>query len=238
LTPLTVVWVGALGLAVVGAVTTALFVRDTGAHVEREAREAVEIEPAHGVLRTCEQAGFVNNLNDALAWGLAPLYLAAHGASVEEIGAVAALYPAVWGVSQLGTGWLSDVVGRKPLIVTGMLVQSAALFVLVAGNGRVSVALAAAAGLGLGTALVYPTLIAAVSDAVSPRRRAASVGRYRFWRDMGLVAGALTSGFVADAVGDGAAIVVVAVLTALSGVAVAMTSFAAGRLVAVAERPS
>jgi MFS family permease len=209
--PLTVVWVGALALALVGALTTALFVRDTGAHVEREARDAQPIGPAHAVIRTCEQAGFVNNLNDALAWGLAPRNHPPHQASVEEIGAVAALYPAVWGVSQLGTGWLSDVVGRKPLIVAGMLVQAAALFVLVAGNGRVSIALVAAAGLGFGTALVYPTLIAAVSDAVAPRRRPATVGRYRFWRDMGLVAGALTSGFVADAVSDGAAIVVVAV---------------------------
>jgi MFS family permease len=223
--PLTVVWVGALGLTTLGAITTALFVRDTGAHVEHEARDAKPVGPARAVLRTCEQAGFVNNLNDALAWGLAPLYLAAHGASVEEIGAVAAVYPAVWGISQLATGWLSDVVGRKPLIVAGMLVQAVGLVVLVAGNGNVPVALVAAGVLGLGTALVYPTLIAAVSDAVAPRQRASAVGRYRFWRDMGLVAGALTSGFVADALGDPAAIGVVAAITALSGVMVAATPF-------------
>jgi MFS family permease len=223
--PLTVVWIGALALSAVGAIATALFVRDTGAYVEHEARDAKPVGHAGAVLVTCEQAGFVNNLNDALAWGLAPLYLAAHGASVEEIGAVAAVYPAVWGVSQLGTGWLSDVVGRKPLIVSGMLVQAVGLVVLVAGNGNVPVALVAAAVLGLGTALVYPTLIAAVSDAVAPRQRASAVGRYRFWRDIGLVAGALTSGFVADGLGDGAAIGVVAAITALSGFVVAATPF-------------
>jgi len=223
--PLTVVWVGALALAITGAAVTVLFVRDTGAHVAHEARAGHVVAPAGRVLRTCEQAGFVNNLNDALAWGLAPLYLVAHGASVGEVGLVAALYPGVWGVCQLGTGWLSDLTGRKPLIVAGMLVQAASLVLLVAGGGRVSVALAAAAGLGLGTALVYPTLIAAVSDAVSPRRRAAAVGRYRFWRDLGLVGGALTAGVVADRLGDDAAIVVVAMLTAGSGLVVAATPF-------------
>jgi MFS family permease len=228
--PLTVVWVGALALSSAGLLCTALWVRDTAAHVEREQRDAPARGSADAVVRTCEQAGFVNNLNDALAWGLAPLYLAAHGASVREIAAVAALYPAVWGVCQLGTGWLSDHVGRKPLIVAGMLVQAAALVLLVAGDGSVPAALVAAFGLGLGTALVYPTLIAAVSDAVPPIRRAASVGRYRFWRDLGLVASALGGGLVADAFGSGAAIGAVAALTAASGVAVALTpwGYAAG----------
>jgi MFS family permease len=221
--PLTVVWVGVLVLAVVGFAATALFVRDTAAHVEREHRESQPISSAVAVIRSCEQAGFVNNLNDALAWGLAPLYLAAQGASVGEIGLVAALYPAVWGVGQLGTGWLSDIVGRKPLIVTGMLVQALGLAILVGGGGAVGAAVVAAAALGLGTALVYPTLIAAVSDAVAPLARAQAVGRYRFWRDLGLVAGAILSGVVADAFGAGSAIAAVAVLTALSGIAVGLT---------------
>ena len=221
--PLTVVWVGVLALTLVGLATTALFVRDTAAHVEREHRESRPIASSGAVIRTCEQAGFVNNLNDALAWGLAPLYLAAHGASVGEIGLVAALYPAVWGVGQLGAGWLSDIVGRKPLIVTGMLVQSVGLAILVGGDGAVGAAVLAAIALGLGTALVYPTLIAAVSDAVAPLVRAQAVGRYRFWRDLGLVAGAIGSGVVADALGAGSAIAAVAVLTALSGVVVWLT---------------
>src|SRR5207244_9838587 len=175
------------------------------------------------VLRACSQAGLVNNLNDALAWGLAPLYLVAHGASTREVGAVAAVYPAVWGAGQLGTGWLSDHVGRKPLIVLGMLVQAGALALLVAGEGAFAVALAAAVLLGIGTALVYPTLIAAVSDAVEPRERAQAVGVYRFWRDFGFVAGAVAAGVGADAAGTGPTIAGVAAVTGASGVWVGLT---------------
>jgi MFS family permease len=216
-------------------------VRDTGAHVDLE-------QAAHGddagthlglggaflqasvrdpVLRACSQAGLVNNLNDALAWGLAPLYLAAHGASVHEIAVVAAAYPVVWGAGQLLTGWLSDHTGRKPLITAGMLVQAAALGLLVGGNGAFSPSLGAAALLGVGTAMVYPTLIAAVSDASRPRDRARIVGVYRFWRDVGLVLGALIAGLAADAASPRTAIVIVALLTALSGLLVASTSWQA-----------
>jgi MFS family permease len=175
------------------------------------------------VLRACSQAGLVNNLNDALAWGLAPLYLAAHGASTSRIGAVAAVYPGVWGFLQLGTGGLSDRVGRKPLIVSGMVIQAAGLGLLVLSDGGFAFALAAAALLGAGTALVYPTLIAAVSDVVQPRDRATFVGVYRFWRDTGFVVGALLVGFAADSLGSGGAIAIVAGLTALSGFWVAAT---------------
>jgi MFS family permease len=167
----------------------------------------------------------VNNLNDALAWGLAPLYLAAHGASVREVAVVAATYPVVWGAGQLLTGWLSDRTGRKPLITVGMLVQAAALGLLVAGNGAFAPSLVAAALLGVGTAMVYPTLIAAVSDASQPRDRARTVGVYRFWRDFGFVLGALIAGFGADAASPRAAIAIVAALTAASGVAVVATSW-------------
>jgi MFS family permease len=192
------------------------------------------------VLRACSQAGLVNNLNDALAWGLVPLYLAAHGATTGEIGVIAALYPAVWGVGQIGTGWLSDHVGRKPLIVAGMLIQAGALALLAAGGGAIAPAAAAAVLLGIGTALVYPTLIAAVSDAVTPSERAAVVGVYRFWRDSGFVLGALLAGFVADALGSGAAIAIVAGLTAASGLWVAGTAWSRGQpasaITAVAAR--
>ena len=177
------------------------------------------------VLRACSQAGLVNNLNDALAWGLVPLYLAANGASAGEIGVVAALYPAVWGVGQIATGWLSDHVGRKPLIVAGMLVQAAALGLLAAGGGAFAPAVVAAILLGAGTALVYPTLIAAVSDAVRPSERAPVVGVYRFWRDSGFVIGALLAGLVADALGSAPAIALVAVLTAASGIWVTATGW-------------
>jgi MFS family permease len=234
--PRTVVWAGGAVIATVGLLASVLFVRDTGAHVRHEQRahgERREQTPLRAafahvsfeqpVLRACSQAGLVNNLNDALAWGLVPLYLAAHGASAAQIGVVAAVYPAVWGLGQLGTGWLSDHTGRKPLIALGMLVQAAALAVLVAGGGAFGPSLAAAIGLGIGTAMVYPTLIAAVSDTVEPRERAQAVGVYRFWRDSGFVLGALISGFVADAIGAGGAIVLVAALTGGSGLWVAAT---------------
>ena len=232
--PRTVVWVGAAVIATAGLVLSVIFVRDTGAHVRLEQGDKAHTSTgfrqafAHAsfrdpVLRACSQAGLVNNLNDALAWGLAPLYLAAHGASVRQIAIVAAVYPVVWGAGQLATGWLSDHIGRKPLISTGMLVQAAALGILVAGNGSFTPSLAAAALLGVGTAMVYPTLIAAVSDASQPRDRARTVGVYRFWRDFGFVVGALIAGIGADATSPRTAIVIVAALTATSGLAVAAT---------------
>src|SRR5439155_5075104 len=131
---------------------------------------------------------------------------------VREIGLVAGAYPVVWGLGQLATGWLSDHTGRKPLITAGMLVQAVALGLLVVGNGRLAPSLAAATLLGIGTAMVYPTLIAAVSDASEPRERARSVGVYRFWRDFGFVLGALIAGIGADLASARAAILAVAVL--------------------------
>jgi MFS family permease len=221
--PRTVIWAGAAVLVAAGLGTSLAFVRDTGAHVAREQEDHVRGPPRRAVLVACSQAGFANNLNDALTWGLVPLYLAANGAGATRIGAVAAVYPAVWGAGQLGTGWLSDHTGRRPLIVAGMFVQAGALALLVAGGGEFATALAAASILGAGTALVYPTLIAAVSDVVSPRERARAIGRYRFWRDSGFVAGALLAGFGADAFGSAGAIGLVAALTALSGVWFAAT---------------
>jgi len=237
--PRTVVWVGALIIVTVGLLVSTLFVQDTASHVALEQRAHGPGDAgrrtlrhafrhgtfSHPVLRACAQAGLVNNLNDALAWGLVPLYLAANGASLTEVGAVAAVYPAVWGAGQLLTGWLSDHTGRKPLIVAGMLVQAGALALLVAGGGAFGPALLAAILLGAGTALVYPTLIAAVSDTVQPVNRAPAVGVYRFWRDFGFVAGALISGIVADTLGASEAIAIVAVLTAVSGVWVAATGW-------------
>jgi MFS family permease len=236
--PRTIVWVGAAVIAGAGTLISVLFVRDTGEHVDEEqrahgARDARSFRSAFArgtlrdpVLRACSQAGLVNNLNDALAWGLAPLYLAANGASVTEVGVVAAVYPAVWGAGQLATGWLSDHTGRKPLIVLGMLVQAGALALLVAGGGAFAPALGAAILLGAGTALVYPTLIAAVSDVSQPVERAQLVGVYRFWRDFGFVVGAVIAGLLADGFGADWAIAVVAVLTGASGLWVAMTRWA------------
>jgi MFS family permease len=233
--PRTLVWAGAAVIAGLGTLVSLFFIRDTGAHVDEEQRRrgaavASTLRSAFvrgtvrdRVLRACSQAGLVNNLNDALAWGLAPLYLAANGASVTEVGIVAAVYPAVWGLGQLATGALSDLTGRKPLIASGMLVQAGALALLVAGDGAFGPALGAAILLGIGTALVYPTLIAAVSDVAQPVDRARLVGVYRFWRDFGFVVGAVVAGTLADAFGSGTAIVVVAALTAGSGIWVAAT---------------
>jgi MFS family permease len=221
---------GAL-VAVVGLLVSVLLVRDTAEHVALEqssdrweGSDAAPLSQAFAdatyrdpALRSASQAGFTNNLNDALAWGIVPLYLAASGASASEVGLVAGIYPAVWGLAQIWTGHWSDRVGRKPLIVAGMLVQAGALGLLAASDGAFGTAAAAAVVLGLGTALVYPTLIAAISDAVSPVARPPAVGVYRFWRDMGYVAGGLIAGVTADAIDYGGAIAVVAALTALSG---------------------
>jgi len=237
--PRTVVWVGAALIVAAGLLLSVFAVRDTSAHVALEQEQHGDRVSEHAglraafvqatvrdpVLRVCSQAGLVNNLNDALAWGLAPLYLAAHGASLREIAVVAAAYPVVWGAGQLATGWLSDHTGRKPLIAAGMLVQAAALGLLVAGDGAFTPSLVAAVLLGVGTAMVYPTLIAAVSDATQPRDRARVVGVYRFWRDFGFVLGALIAGIGADATSPRTAILIVAVLTGASGLLVAATSW-------------
>jgi len=227
-----VVIVAGAVIAVAAFLISVLFVRDTGAHValeqERHHADAEGAPPRlreafaqstyrAPALRSCSQAGLVNNLNDGLAWGLVPLFLAAHGAGVGQIGLVAAVYPGVWSVAQIGAGAWSDAIGRKPLIVAGMLVQAAALALLALSGGGFALAVAAATLLGLGTALVYPTLIAAMSDAVSPIARAPVVGVYRFWRDMGYALGALIAGVASDALGYGGAIGLVAGLTAVSG---------------------
>jgi MFS family permease len=228
------VWIGGAA-AVLGILFTLLFVRDTGGHVELElamADQAIEGGPdalpanfrarlwhaswTHRPLFAANQAGFVNNLNDGLAWGLFPLFFAASGLSLREIGWLAALYPAVWGVAQIGTGALSDRTGRRPLIVSGMMLQAVGLAIFALASGFLWWAVAAVI-LGLGTAAVYPTLIAQVSDLLTPRDRASGVGVYRLWRDMGYVAGGLLSGLTADLLGFRAAIALIAVLTASSG---------------------
>ena len=170
-------------------------------------------------LSSVSQVGLVNNLNDGMAWGLLPLYYAAAGLSVGQIGVLAATYPAVWGLAQLGTGALSDRIGRKGLIVSGMLVQGGAIGAIAVGSSF-GVWLVAAAVLGLGTAMVYPTLLAAVADVAEPAWRGSAVGVYRLWRDTGFAVGAVLAGLIADAAGAPAAIWVIAALTAGSGVVV------------------
>jgi MFS family permease len=218
-----------LGFAVaaLGLGASVLFVRETRSHAEHEASGLSDVvrmplrqvmltttvrEPA---LSAASQAGFVNNLNDGMAWGLLPLYFSAAGLTVAQIGMLAALYPAVWALAQPLTGALSDRVGRKGLIAGGLVTQAIAIGLIAVGSGFVAWAVAAVF-LGAGTAMVYPTLLATIGDVAHPSWRGSAVGVYRFWRDLGFAAGALLSGVVADLAGFDAAILAVSCVTALS----------------------
>jgi MFS family permease len=222
--------------AALGLGLSTLFVRETRDHARLEAANHVTRDgDLHDQLTTREifvltsfrekalsaasQAGLVNNLNDGLAWGLFPIFFADAGLSVARIGVLAALYPLVWGLGQLVTGGLSDRIGRKPLIAGGMLVQAVAIALIAATSGFGAWALGAVF-LGVGTAMVYPTLLAAIGDVAHPLWRARSVGVYRLWRDAGFAVGALLAGILADLVSIEAAIYAVAALTAVSGVVV------------------
>ena len=227
-----------IAFAVAGLALSVVFVRDTTAHARLEAmtqptRAAIEVDrPAPAfrelfargtwrdpALATASQAGLVNNLNDGLAWGLFPLFFAAGGLTLPEIGLLAFVYPATWGIVQLGTGALSDRWGRKWLIAGGMLVQGAALASMVIWRGLMPWATAGIA-LGIGTAMVYPTLLASIGDVAHPTWRGRAIGIYRLWRDLGYAVGALLAGLLADLFGMGTAIGVVAAITAASGLVV------------------
>ena len=181
----------------------------------------IQTSIAEPSLSAASQAGLVNNLNDGMAWGLLPLFFAAAGISVGRIGVLAAIYPAVWGLGQLVTGAWSDRVGRKRLIVAGMWIQAMAIGLIASGE-EFAMWASAMALLGVGTALVYPTLLAAVGDVAHPRWRASAVGVYRMWRDAGFAVGALLAGIIADVIDPPAAIWTVAFLTAASGTLVAV----------------
>jgi MFS family permease len=219
--------------AVLGLLVSVFLVRDTREHVRLEAEEhppepsplgfrEVFRRTSYGDrnLFACSQAGLVNNLNDGMSWGVFPLFFQSFGLGVGRIGVLKAVYPAVWGCLQVFTGPLSDRWGRKGLIVAGMWTQAAGIFVTVATRDF-GWWLLGSVLLGLGTAMVYPALIAAVSDASHPSWRARSLSVYRFWRDLGYAVGALSAGIVADAFGISWAIGSVGVLTFLSGAVVA-----------------
>jgi MFS family permease len=175
-------------------------------------------------LFAASQAGMVNNLNDGMVWGLVPIFLAGAGLPLEQIGLIAAVYPGVWGLSQLATGALSDRWGRKGMIASGMWIQAIGISLFVFGKSFLPW-LGASALLGTGTALVYPTLLAAVSDVAHPDWRASAVGVYRLWRDGGYAIGALVSGVLADSLGIPFAIGAIAALTFISGVIVAVVMY-------------
>jgi MFS family permease len=167
-------------------------------------------------LSSVSQAGLVNNLNDGMAWGLFPLVFAAAGMNFAQVGLLAAIYPATWGLAQLATGALSDRTGRKPLIVWGMWIQAAGIGLVTVAPGFGGFVVGAVL-LGIGTAMVYPTLLAAIGDVAHPSWRASAVGVYRLWRDLGYAVGALLAGITADAFGLNVAMWVIAALTCASG---------------------
>jgi len=225
-----------LGVAfvVIGLALSWFLVRETTSHVALESRleGATILAPTPREvfwrtsvgdrnLSTVSQAGLVNNLNDGMAWGLFPLVFAAADMTLEQIGTLAAIYPATWGLAQLGTGALSDRIGRKWLIALGMWIQAAGLVVIATAANFVAFG-GGGVLLGLGTAMVYPTLLATIGDVAAPSWRSSAVGAYRLWRDLGYVLGALVAGFAADAFGFAGAIWLVAALTGISGVVVAI----------------
>jgi MFS family permease len=222
-----------IGYAVAGLLLSAALVRDTREHVALERRQHPRIESSLSFgdvfvrtsltdrnLFAASQAGLVNNLNDGMSWGIFPLFFAAAGLGVERIGILKGVYPAIWGILQVVTGPLSDRWGRKGLIATGMWVQAAGLFT-VAGFNDFGWWLLGSVLLGLGTAMVYPCLLAAVSDAADPSWRARALSVYRFWRDLGYAIGALTAGLLAAMVGFAWTIAAIGALTFISGVIVA-----------------
>jgi len=222
-----------VGIVAAGLLLSVFFVRETHGHARHEAKGQGGAEHVPFMemftrtsykdpnLFSCSQAGMVNNLNDGMAWGLFPLFFAAAHLSVERIAILAATYPAVWGICQLVTGALSDRVGRKWMIAGGMWVQAAAIG-LIAATGSFLPWMAGAVLIGVGTAMVYPTLLAAIGDVAHPSWRASAVGVYRLWRDAGYAFGALLSGIIADALGIVWAIAAIAALTFASGVVVAL----------------
>lgn len=231
---------------VVGLALSVVMIRDTTCHVSHESTTVGGL-PAAGMptprevfwrttlidrnLSSVSQAGLVNNLNDGMAWGLFPLVFATAGLTLETIGVLAAIYPATWGVGQLATGALSDRIGRKGLIVWGMWVQAAGIAAIALSQAFAGFATAAVL-LGIGTAMVYPTLLAAVGDVAHPAWRASAVGVYRLWRDLGYALGALLAGITADMFGLEAAIWTIALLTFASGIV------AAARMTETAPRPA
>ena len=222
-----------LAFALAGLLLSTLFVQESHGHARAEARQdasAATSQPSFGrifalvswkdrALLASSQAGLVNNLNDGMVWGLFPIVFASSGLALEQVGMLAAIYPGVWGIAQLGTGALSDRLGRKGLIVGGMWLQALGIFLVLLSHG-LAIWACAMVLLGLGTALVYPTLLAAVSDVAHPDWRASAVGVYRLWRDCGYAVGAVLAGLLADILGVPFAIAAIATLTFASGLVV------------------
>src|SRR5216110_3009127 len=223
-----------IAFAALGLLLSVFAVRETHGHTRVEARQrgSEQSRPALArillltswrdrALFAASQAGMVNNLNDGMVWGLIPVFLAARGVTLDRIAVVTATYPLVWGAGQLATGALSDRLGRKWLIASGMWVQAAGISVVILSHGFVGFATGGVL-LGIGTAMVYPTLLAAIGDVAAPAWRASSVGVYRLWRDLGYAVGALLAGVTADVLGLAGAMWVIAAITCASGLVAAI----------------
>lgn len=217
-----------IGFAVVGLLLSFLFVRDTAQHVQAETADSdqpllknatIETTWSHKNLGSVTQAGFVNNLNDAMVWGILPIVLLEEGYNLRQVGFITAIYPAVWGLSQLFTGRLSDHICKKHLLFWGMLIQGVAILLFIVANSVFTYA-SIAVVLGSGTAVVYPTFLASVAENVHPTQRAEALGTFRFWRDFGYVAGAAITGVLADVSGKDTAILFVGLLTLLSALVI------------------
>jgi MFS family permease len=232
-----------IGIAVVGLLLTLFWVKDTGHHVAAESAKStvpklkrvfLKTSLTHRTLGSVTQAGLVNNLNDGMLWGLLPVLLLNEGFGQERIGAIAAVYPAVWGIGQLFTGKLADHADRKLLLVLGMVLQGMAILGLpfVHSNGAY---IALSAALGLGTALVYPTFLAVLAAHTHPQQRSEAVGIFRLWRDLGYAIGALLTGIIADRFGLTASILAIGAVTVLSGMAVWLRMPSAGKCLEPAD---
>lgn len=215
-----------VGMAVAGLFLTIFFVKDTEHFVKQENKKATNSRPTDGkvFLRTTfsdrnlssiTQAGFVTNFKDGMAWGIFPLFLVGAGLSLSQVGVIAAIYPALWGIGQLASGKLSDFTGRKQMIVSGMFVQGAALLLFVL-SADYTTFLTTAALLGVGTAMVYPTFLAAIADIAHPQERAETIGVFRLWRDSGYAFGAIASGILADVISLIAAIYITGIIALVS----------------------
>ena len=230
-----------IGISATALAMSVLLVRDTAPYLALEnasspatnsvptslRRSFAEVTWRKRYLFGITQAGLVKNLNDGVAWGIFPLYFASQGLELGRIATLVAIYPLVWGTLQLATGWASDLLGRKPLIVIGMVLQGAAIS-LTAALDSFPVWIVTMSMLGFGTALVYPTLLAAIGDAIPAIDRSTALGVYRFWRDSGFIVGALLAGAFADLFGFGVAIQFVAGLTVASGLVAKVTMMGRG----------
>lgn len=208
-------------IALLGLILTVLFVKDTGKHVLKESENLSEVKMKgifwettfkNKTLSAVTQAGLVNNLNDGMIWGLLPVFLASLDFRLDQVGQIAAIYPTVWGISQLFTGKMADIFPKKILLFWGMLVQGIAILLLPLAQGY-PLLIIISVGLGIGTAIVYPTFLAAIADATHPKQRAESIGTFRLWRDMGYAVGAILSGIVADLFGIIYAIILIGIIT-------------------------